>query len=261
MGLTGQELASFTTSKVGTPYVYGAKGADGIFTQSKLNALKKGYPTMFTKTYMDKIATMHLVGRVCTDCSGLFTWYTGKTMGSAQMYKNAYARLPMNKLDDFAIGTVLWKSGHVGVYCGKDANGKPICVEARGIDYGTVIGVITNPNRLTCGLTFKDIDYAITNKIENVTYKKKNPYTEPTTTLKRKNKVQGESVKWLQWELVEAGYGHKFSYKGKNYTAVSVDGIFGPVTEAALLAYQSSTKTLSADGECGPLSINSLKEN
>ena len=159
MGLTGKGLVDFTNGKIGTPYVYCAKGADGAFTQAKYDFLAKAYPTVFTNSYKRKIADKGLVGKVCTDCSGLITWYMGSTMGSAQLYSAAYARLPMSKLDDFAIGTVLYKQGHVGVYAGKDANGKPICIEAKGIDYGTVKGIITDPNRWTCGLTFKNVDY------------------------------------------------------------------------------------------------------
>ena len=126
--LTGTGMATFTKAKKGTPYVYGAKGADGVFTQTRLNTLAKMYPSMFTTSYLNKIKRKKLVGKVCTDCSGLISWYTGKVLGSSQLYSQAYARLPISKWQQFAVGTVVWKSGHVGVYLG---NGK--VVEAKGI--------------------------------------------------------------------------------------------------------------------------------
>lgn len=256
--LTGQGLADFVLGKVGTPYVYGAKGADGPFTQRKFNSLKASYPKTFTQSYINKIISKKLVGKVCTDCSGLISWYSGKVLGSAQLYSKAYARLPMSKIDDFAVGTVLWKSGHVGVYCGKDANGKPICIEAKGIDYGTVNGIITNPNRWSYGLTFSWIDYEIPNKITDITYKGKNPYTTPKVLLKKGSK--GSNVKWLQWELNEAGYGNKFTYNGKTYDGVKIDGDFGTITDAATRAFQKSCK-ITVDGEVGPDTRNKLIED
>lgn len=253
--LTGQELANFVASKVGTPYVYGAKGADGALTQSRYNSLARSYPKIFTQSYKNKIISRGYIGRVCTDCSGLISWFTKKDLGSSQLYSQAYARLPMSKLDDFAIGTVLWKQGHVGVYCGKDANGKPICIEAKGIDYGTVKGVITNPSRWTCGLTFSWMDYTIANKIPDITYKGKNPYATPTVLLKKGSK--GTSVKWLQWELQEAGFAGKFTYAGKTYSGVKIDGDFSSITDAAVKAFQASCK-ITVDGKVGPATRTKL---
>lgn len=256
--LTGQELADFVITKIGTPYVYGAKGADGPLSQSKYDFLRKNYPNVFTQSYINKIMSKGLIGKVCTDCSGLISWKTGKVLGSAQLYSKAYTRLPMSKLNYFAVGTVLWKSGHVGVYCGKDKNGKPICVEAKGIDYGTIQGVITNPNRWTNGLTFSWMDYDIPEKITDYTYKETNPYHTPKILLKKGSK--GTSVKWLQWELNEAGYDQKFEYNGKLYSGVKIDGDFGSITEAAVKAFQSSCKIV-VDGEVGPITREKLIED
>jgi hypothetical protein len=84
--LTGQGLADFAISKLGTPYVYGAKGANGKFTQSQLSSLSKAYPSMFTNTYITK--AKRLIGKICCDCSGLISWYTGKELGSYQLYSS-----------------------------------------------------------------------------------------------------------------------------------------------------------------------------
>lgn len=257
--LTGQGLAAFVLSKVNTPYVYGAKGADGIFTSKKLYILKNCYPKVFDKVYLQKIANMDVVDKkICTDCSGLISWYTGKVYGSAQLHYNAYTRLPINKLDDFAIGTVLWKQGHVGVYVGKDKEGKPLCVEAKGIDYGTICSPITNPNRWSYGLTFSWMDYAIPKPIEDKTWKGTNPYNKPSGLIKKG--MKGEGVRWLQWELNEAGYSKPFTYNGKVYSKVKIDGDFGIITESALKLFQSSCK-IRVDGICGDITKKYLLNN
>lgn len=58
-----------------------------------------------------------------------------------------------------------------------------------------------------------------------------------TPTLRKGN--TGESVKTLQGKLTSAGY------------PLTVDGSFGPATEAAVMAFQNANK-LSVDGVCGP---------
>ena len=257
--LYGRELAKFATGKIGTPYVYGAKGADGPFTQSKYEFLSRNYPNIFTATYKKKIADKGLIGKVCTDCSGLISWYTGKVYGSAQLYSKAYARIPMSELEKFAIGTVLYRQGHVGVYIGKNSKGKHIVVEAKGIDYGTVANIV-NPSKWTCGLTFDWINYGPYNPIDSnkITYRGKNPYEEPKVTLKLGS--SGDNVRWLQYELIEAGYGVRFSYNHKAYEPIIVSGTFDINTLGAVLAFQSSAK-LEIDGLVGPKTRKALSSN
>jgi hypothetical protein len=248
--LTGDGLAAFAVSKLGTPYVFGAKGARGVFTKEYYTWLAAHYPSVFTPLYKWKITHKELVGKVCTDCSGLISWYTGKEIGTAQMYSQAYARLPMSQYKNFAVGTVLYKNGHVGVYVGKDSQGRYCVVEARGIDYGT-IGHEMNPARWTCGLTFKELTYTIPKAVP-VTYKKANPYAEPTIVLRKGQNSGSNANRWLQYELIEAGYGKTFKYAGFTYGPVTIDGDFGAITRAAVKAFQSSCK-IDADGEVGPI--------
>jgi predicted Abi (CAAX) family protease len=66
MALTCKGLAEFALSKLGTPYVYGAKGSDGIFTEAKFNSLSKSYPKMFTPIY--KMKAKKFIGKICCDC-------------------------------------------------------------------------------------------------------------------------------------------------------------------------------------------------
>lgn len=256
MALTGKGLAKFAASKAGTPYVYGAKGADGPLTQARVNWLAAHYPNVFTAGYLKKIKDRHYVGQVCCDCSGLISWYTGKVLGSSQLYNQAKARLPMSQLDKFAIGTVLYRQGHVGVYCGLNSKGQHILMEAKGIDHGTVCSIV-NPAKWKCGLTFSWIDYSIDYPIDSnlITYKGINPYKEPTGIIKAGS--SGEAVRWLQFELIESGYGYEFSYNHEKHNPVVISGNFDKDTKAAVLSFQTSSK-LEVDGIVGPATKKAL---
>lgn len=74
------------------------------------------------------------------------------------------------------------------------------------------------------------------------TDKPKNPYRDSGKVLKYNRLLVGiprEDVRWLQWELGEAGY------------QLQNDGKFGPKTDLALRSYQATHK-LVVDGKCGP---------
>ena len=71
------ELVAWCESKLGTPYVYGAKGA--VLTQSQINTWAALYPATFTASYIAKAKTF--IGQACTDCSGLISWLTGTLRG------------------------------------------------------------------------------------------------------------------------------------------------------------------------------------
>lgn len=237
MALTGQGLASFALSKIGTPYVYGAKGANGKLTETKLNFLAKSYPSVFTKNYIAK--ARKFIGKVCCDCSGLVSWYTKKEIGSAQLYQTASTRNRIDKSDlsKIPVGAVLWKEGHVGVYVG---NG--YLVEEMGIDFGCVKTKVKD-RTFTHYLTFSYITYNTKKTTELTISKKKNSYKKPTKTVKFGD--TGESVKWVQYELIEAGYN------------ILIDGLFGTKTFNAVKKFQKSCK-IKVDGVVGTNTINKL---
>jgi peptidoglycan hydrolase-like protein with peptidoglycan-binding domain len=238
--LTGNGLVEFCKTKLGTPYVYGAKGSYGVLTQSRLNSLIQAYQDVFSNIYITK--ARRLVGKICTDCSGLPAWYTGKMLGSYQLYSTAYTRIPVANYKDFANGVIVWRSGHVGVFCWID--GKPYVLEAKGIDYGTVLSEFV-PSKWKYGLTFKYITYDYsTNLSSNATWKGSNPYKEPTETIYKG--CTGNGVKWVQWELVETGFD------------IKIDRDFGPVTEKAVKAYQQSCK-IKVDGKVGEITRAAFK--
>ena len=70
-----------------------------------------------------------------------------------------------------------------------------------------------------------------------------NPYPTPTVTVSKKTK--GDVVKWVQWELAQAGY------------ELSVDGSYGNITENHVKDYQKKNK-LEIDGIVGPKTRNVL---
>ena len=256
--LTGSGLVKFAYYKLGTPYVYGAKFSQGKLTLIRVNFFAESYPKVYTASYIAKAKAR--VGKVCTDCSGLISGYTGKELGSAQLYSTARKRLPYANYRDFAPGTILWRSGHVGIFVGKESDGNYYCIEAKGIDYGTVKTKLTPSSGWKYGLTFDYITYDIAANIGAgvPSVKKANPYKEPTKLIKKGSK--GEGVKWVQYELIEAGYGIPFKYGNKTYGAVTIDGDAGSITEAAICAFQQSCK-ITVDGKCGSDTRKCLKAN
>ena len=203
------------------------------------------YPKVVTAKYIKKARTKKMVGKICCDCSGLIAAYRGKKLGSSQLYARAKKRLPIKDIKDFAVGVVLWHTGHVAVFAGYE-DGVPYCIEERGIDYGCVKSKVAGRG-FTHGLTFKDMDYTYSNKVDG-TSKGTNPYKKPSGSLTKG--ANGEVVKWLQWELVEAGY------------KLDIDGDFGSKTKAAVEAYQASAKLdVKWPGTVGSKTITSLAAN
>lgn len=229
------DLARYAISKLGTPYFYGSKM--DVLTRERMNRLHALYPNIVTMSYMQIAEQQGQIGKINVDCSGLIGAFRGKQIGSAQLYSTAFKRLPISQINDFAVGTVLWKQGHVGVYIGDG-----YCVEAKGLRYGTVKTPVKNTKWLY-GLTFGDLEYNYNKKIVG-TSRNTNQFAEPSMLLKLGSK--GEGVMWLQYELNEAGYG------------LTVDGDFGQKTLAALLDFQKSCK-IKVDGICGKETRNSLK--
>ena len=297
--LTGQGLADFAEGRIGTPYFYGAKISHGILTEEFMQELHEKLPDLVTDDYVERARQQGQVGKVNTDCSGLIGAYLGVELSSAQMYAVADQRIMIQNFESreqrftkqkfgasdqcfslkmyetyayLPVGTVLWKTGHVGIYLGR-RDGAYRCVEAKGINYGTICSNVTD-NDWQCGLLFPWVSYdmencrsdtmkekfsaarkavklfqeddtcAISEKLI-ITRKGENPYLRPcawimqpeeaTQHLAVKKITHGEGVRWLQWELCEAGY------------PVSVDGIFGMETKTALQKFQISCE-LRPDG-------------
>ncbi len=103
-------LIEFCKSKVGTPYVYGAKGE--ILTEQRIQVLKKQNPGMYTSTYVNK--ARKFIGQRCTDCSGLISWYTGIIRGSYNYHDTADQRVAIGALDESRLGGLSGSRGMWG---------------------------------------------------------------------------------------------------------------------------------------------------
>jgi hypothetical protein len=242
----GEELAKYGVYMLGTPYFYGAKITDGALVEKKMQLMHQMYPDTVTTSYMQEARDQQQLGKVNTDCSGLIAGYRGINIGSSQLYQKALKRMPIQDIDKFARGVVLWKSGHVSIYIGIE-NGIPQCIEAKGIHYGTIKSPVAETNWVY-GLTFQDMEYDYSTAVAG-TSKKENPYEEPPELLSyQKSQVTHvrDSVKWLQWELNEAGY------------VLDIDGMFGVKTKKALGLFQQSCK-IECDYILGPITRQYLK--
>lgn len=148
--MTGEELVEFSRSKIGTPYVYGAKGE--VLTQEKYDYLKKRYGSMVWDSDYNK------VGQVCVDCSGLISWACGVTLGSSQWMSRADVKKPIRTISEAPVGALVWLKGHIGVYAGMK-DGEPYYIAADGSAHG-VREVPLSKNKFTHWLLVHDVfDY------------------------------------------------------------------------------------------------------
>lgn len=146
MSKTAQGLIEFAKSKVGTPYVYGAKGT--VVTLEQIRELRRMYGSNCVWYSDDNKA-----GQVCVDCSGLISWYTGIIRGSGQYKSTAVEVIPISQRTNNHIGWAVWMNGHIGIYLGDDTY-----IAADGSAYGVRIANLSQ-NRFTHLLKLCDIDY------------------------------------------------------------------------------------------------------
>ena len=148
--MTGQELVNFCRSKLGTPYVYGAKGE--VMTTTLFDNLRKWYPKYVPLSDRKK------VGKVCVDCSGLISWATNKSLNSTGWKSEADEVHNIATLGEAPVGALVWMKGHIGVYTGKK-DGVCHYIAADGSKYG-VREVPINYNDFTHWLLVRSVfDY------------------------------------------------------------------------------------------------------
>ena len=109
MKKTAEGLINHCKRKLGTPYVYGAKGE--VLTQAVLDRLTRENPGTFSAAYIAK--ARKFLGRRCTDCSGLISWYTEIMRGSYNYHDTAAERSPISELDLSLIH--IWSNGVFGI--------------------------------------------------------------------------------------------------------------------------------------------------
>ena len=146
MSKTAQGLIEFAKSKIGTPYIYGAKGK--VVSLEQIRELRRMYGSNCVWHSDDNKA-----GKVCVDCSGLISWYTGIVRGSGQYKSTAIEVIPISQRTNNHIGWAVWMNGHIGIYLGDNKY-----IAADGSAYGVRIANLSQ-NRFTHLLKLCDIDY------------------------------------------------------------------------------------------------------
>ncbi len=112
-GLTAKGLLKYCKDAVknNVQYVYGCKME--VLTASKYQMLRNMYgPSMVMN--MDKAK----IGRMCCDCSGLISSYTGIQRNSAHYYDLATERATISQLKanwQKYVGWGIWMRGHIGI--------------------------------------------------------------------------------------------------------------------------------------------------
>ena len=146
MSKTAQGLIEFAKSKIGTAYVYGAKGT--VLSLEQIRQLRRTYGSNCVWYSDDNKA-----GKVCVDCSGLISWYTGIVRGSGQYKSTATEVVPISQRTNKHIGWAVWMKGHIGIYLGDNKY-----IAADGSAYGVRIANLSQ-NNFTHLLKLCDIDY------------------------------------------------------------------------------------------------------
>jgi len=147
-GKTNIGLVEYVKSKLGVPYLYGAKME--MITQAKYNTLKKTYGTMVWVSDASK------VGKVCCDCSGLISAYTGKARSSTEYRNAAKEAFAIGTVATAPVGALVWVKGHIGVYVGME-NGTPMYIAEDGSAVGCRKAKL--PNGFTHWFLCTDIGY------------------------------------------------------------------------------------------------------
>ena len=95
-------------------YVFGAKGR--VLSKNEIIALQRKWGK---KNVWD--SDINKAGKICCDCSGLISSFTGKEKNADTYRTTALEVKPINQRNSNMRGWGVWRSGHIGVYDG--ANG------------------------------------------------------------------------------------------------------------------------------------------
>ena len=151
MSKTNVDLVEYARSKIGTPYVYGMKME--LLTLEKYYYLKKLYGSLVWDSDINKVS------KVCCDCSGLISAYTGFIRNSIG-YKNAAKTVNLiSTIAKAPLGALVWFQGHIGVYSGTK-NGTHYYIAEDGSAHGCR-EVSLSYNKWTHWFECADIKYIV----------------------------------------------------------------------------------------------------
>ena len=231
-------------------YIYGCSAKGLVWTAAKQQALVEKYNrTGNSDIEMSAKYGSKWIGHVVYDCSGLTSGIADELglkyhhgSNSSWLY-DCQAKGAITSGIKLPVGAWVYtgtanKHGHIGIYVG---DGKTL--EAQGTKAGVVLSSLSLKKWTFWGLG-KGMEF------EFIPGKDPTPTPEPTPTptptpepskkyLTVKKGSKGATVKTLQTLL------------NQNGSKLTVDGIFGVKTEAAVKAYQKKKK-LAVDGIVGP---------
>jgi hypothetical protein len=220
-------------------YILGTSGV--MCTEALIKARRSYYSSWSTTAYYT--AARKWLGKMVADCQGVMDYYYSKIVG-IKTEINAHANWSTwckgynsRKMADCPLqeGVAVFKiyaSGrahHIGWLC--NVNGVWSVVESRGIKYGVVISPFVRSQWHGWGRMMSKFSYD-------------GFWTAPATVKRRST---GAVVRELQVALNLLG------------AHLTVDGVFGPVTEAAVKAFQKKYG-LKIDGIVGPITWAKLHE-
>ncbi len=244
--IKASELVSFVhnAKKSGWGYVFGGQGE--LYTKELAESWARRNRSGKDYNYF-VVRCARWFGKIVVDCSGLIIEaYRSKIPGYGDKTANTiFGRCVqtgmLNTIPELP-GLCVWRSGHIGIYIG---NGK--VVEAGGTNIGVVTTKISAPatNKYwTNWGRMSDVDYEDTSATPDET-------STPSCWIGRFIEItrpytKGEDVQEIQQALADQGF-----------DPGPIDGIYGPLTEAAVKSFQMS-KGLAADGIVGPDTIDAL---
>lgn len=196
--MTGKELAAFAKGKLGTPYVYGAKGE--VLTKKTYDRLKILFGPLVWESDAAKI------GKVCVDCSGLISWGTGIIRNSQGYHDTAEAVFPMATVGQAPIGAAVWRKGHIGIYLGGGAY-----IAADGSAYGVRIGTVAGSG-FTHWFRLKDIAYEEQRREDEMVTKETIFYNERAYTV---DLIRKDGVTYLKTRDIAEILGLSVCSRGK----------------------------------------------
>jgi len=254
-------IRTFALSKVGCPYIFAANGQKCTPTYRERQMQSKPAYATNIKKYCPILSGKQSTCDGCKykdkpsyDCSGL-TKEAGKLVGlvlphgASGQWKGDYwdvkgtiDQMPMDKVcfvyNDMPSADPM---GHVGIYLGDGT-----VVDARGHAFGVKHNALSSYAWDHFGIL-----KGMLNEGGDVTMPEtpSTPAAETRDTIRQGAK--GPTVAEMQGLLIRQG----ITVKGAQ---VKADGVFGPITEAAVRAFQAANG-LKTDGICGPTTWAALQ--
>lgn len=249
--ITAKELVLFVLMAFSEKWGYVWGGQGQLYTKALAEKWGKAKRSGKSWEYY-VVQCAKWIGHIIVDCSGLIVEafrsknpkYSDRS--STTFYKQCVEKGPIGAIPEIP-GLCVWRPGHIGVYIG---NGEVI--EAGGWRKGVVKTALGKPatgKAWTHWGKLKDVDYDEVFEIPD------NVEPEDAFRLGRLLKYNPKKPKeYMQGsDVLEV----QIALKAADFAPGKLDGKYGPMTEAAVKAYQKA-KNLKVDGIVGPRTTDAL---